>query len=59
MKITNLLKRNQISKKAKESVFTNYIETTLREYAREVCDENEIDDKINGAKIEFGIKDGQ
>lgn len=57
MKIINLLKRNQISKKAKEEVFTNYIETTLREYAREVCDENEIDDKIKEAKKAFGIEE--
>lgn len=58
MKITSVVK-NKIEVDAKKVVFENYIETTLREYAREVCDENEIDDKINGAKIEFGIKDGQ
>lgn len=57
MKIVNMLssKSKTITETARKSVFENYIETTLREYAREVCDENEIDDKINGAKKEFGI----
>lgn len=57
MKIVNMLssKSKTITETARKSVFENYIETTLREYAREVCDENEIDDKINGAKKAFGI----
>lgn len=37
----------------KEKVFNNYIETTLREYAREICDEQEIDEKIKAAKGVF------
>lgn len=58
MKIASMLnsRSNTISDEARNSVFENYIETTLREYAREVCDETEIDGKINGAKIAFGIK---
>lgn len=57
MKIVNMLssKSKTITETVRKSVFENYIETTLREYAREVCDENEIDDKINGAKKAFGI----
>ena len=57
IKIVNVLssKSKTITETARKSVFENYIETTLREYAREVCDENEIDDKINGAKKAFGI----
>lgn len=58
MKIISMLssRSKTISDKAMKSVFENYIETTLREYAREVCDETEIDKKIDGAKIAFGIK---
>lgn len=58
MKIISMLssRSKTISNKAMKSVFENYIETTLREYAREVCDETEIDKKIDGAKIAFGIK---
>lgn len=56
MKITNVIKNKKIKKDAKKEVFENYIETTLREYAREVCDESEIDKKINDAKKAFGIK---
>lgn len=58
MKIISMLssRSKTISDKAMKSVFENYIETTLREYAREVCDETEIDKKIEGAKIAFGIK---
>ena len=58
MKIISMLssRSKTISDKAMKSVFKNYIETTLREYAREVCDETEIDKKIDGAKIAFGIK---
>ena len=37
----------------KEKVFNNYIETTLREYVREICDEQEIDEKIKMAKDKF------
>lgn len=57
MKIISMLssRSKTITATARKSVFENYIETTLREYAREVCDENEIDDKINGAKKAFGI----
>lgn len=55
MKITSVVK-NKITDIAKNAVFENYIETTLREYAREVCDETEIDKKIDGAKMAFGIK---
>lgn len=58
MKIISMLssRSKTITATARKSVFENYIETTLREYAREVCDETEIDKKIEGAKIAFGIK---
>lgn len=52
MKINKSVKDKGL-KSAKEKVFNNYIYTTLREYAREICDEQEIDEKIKAAKEAF------
>ena len=39
-----------------KKVFENYIEGTLKEYIRQVRDENEIDGVIKDAKEKFGVK---
>ena len=46
----------KITDDKKKSVFENYIEGTLKEYIRQVRDENEIDSVIKEAKKKFGVK---
>lgn len=60
LKIRNIAGKKIITDKKKTEVFNTYILGTLKEYIRQVKDENEIDDCVKSAKIAFGIlKDGK
>ena len=61
LKINEILKQipNNDKKydRAKEQLFDAYLLGTLKEYIRQVFDENEIDSQINEARKAFGIKE--
>lgn len=55
LKIRNAgCKKKKIKPENKRIVFENYIEGTLKEYIRQVADENEIDSKLSEARRLFG-----
>lgn len=60
LKIRNIAGKKIITDKKKTEVFNTYILGTLKEYIRQVKDENEIDDCVENAMRAFGIlKDGK
>lgn len=50
------ISKNKITKDNKKVLFENYISGTLKEYIRQVADENEIDSWLDKAREAFGIK---
>ena len=48
-------KRNPDVKKAKMELFVNYIEPILKEYIREMSEENEVTNHLNNAMKAFGV----
>ena len=50
------ISKNKITKDNKKMLFENYISGTLKEYIRQVADENEIDSWLDKAREAFGIK---
>lgn len=45
----------KITKNKKKTIFNNYISETLKEYIRQICGENELDDRLNKAREAFGV----
>lgn len=53
LKIKDLSNSKKIDKNIKEKIFDNYISGTLREYFKQLYDDNKIDEMINEAKKKF------
>lgn len=55
LEILNYGGQNRVTKAKKEKLFDNYIAGTLKEYIRQVADDNEIDGWISKAKKVFDV----
>lgn len=53
LKIKDLSNSKKINKNIKEKIFDNYISGTLREYFKQLYDDNKIDEMIDEAKKKF------
>ncbi len=56
LKIKDIGKKKTISKAKKIDVFSSYIEGTLKEYIRQIADEDKVEELLEGAREAFGIQ---
>lgn len=55
LKVKNIQGNRKITAAKKKEVFDNYIAGTLKEYIRQIIDEQQIDSKLEDAKKVFGL----